>query len=120
MVIKMGQLPVKKILINSQTACDEGEFEFIIDCESVYFNALYDNDGKLQCVDQYFYTDQRSHDDIDSATEEQELLNVDNIDFPVKSYLLAKQEHGNEWLRFHAVVPKEVDPDYFQQKYIGE
>jgi len=120
MVMKMGQLPVKKVLLNSQTACDDGEFEFIIDCESVYFNALYDNDGQLQCVDQYFYTENRSHDDIGTATEEQELLNVDNIDFPVKSYLLAKQEQGNEWLRFHAVVPKEVDPDYFQQKYLGE
>jgi len=120
MVMKMGQLPIEKVLINSHTACDEGEFEFIIDCESVYFNALYDNDGKLQYVDQYFYTANRSHDDIDSATEEQELLSVDHIDFPVKSYLLAKQEQGNEWLRFHAVVPKEIDPDYFQQKYIGE
>ena len=120
MVMKMGQLPVKKVLINSDTAYDEGEFEFVIDCESVYFNALYDNDGKLQCVDQYFYTKNRSHDDIESACEEQELLNVDNSDFPVKGYLLAKQEQGNEWLRFHAVVPKEVDPDYFQQKYLND
>jgi len=120
MVMKMGQIPVQKIFINSQTASEEGEFEFVVDCESVYFNALYDNDGKLQCVDQYFYTPGRSHDDIDSAIEDEELLSVDNTDFPVKSYLLAKQEQGNEWLRFHAVVPKEVDPDYFYQKYLGE
>lgn len=120
MVTKMGKLPIKKVLLNSQTMCNEGEFEFIIDCESVYFNALYDNDGKLQYVDQYFYTEHNSHDDIDSAIDEQEVLGIDDYDFPVKSYLLAKQEHGNEWLRFHAIVPKEVNPDYFQQKYLGE
>lgn len=120
MAMKMGQLPVKKVLINSQTAINDGEFEFVIDCESIYFNALYDNDGKLQCVDQYFYTEKLSYDDMERAAAEHELLSVDNNDFPAKSYLLAKQEHGNEWLRFHAVVPKEVDPDYFQQKYLGE
>ena len=120
MVRKMGQLPVKKILLNSQTASVEGEYEFIIDCESVYFNALYDNDGHLQSIDQYFYTQKRSYEDINRATAEQELLSVDNHDFPVKSYLLAKQEQGNEWMRFHAVVPKAVNPDYFHQKYLGE
>ena len=120
MVTKMGKLPIKKVLLNSQTMTAEGEFEFIIDCESVYFNALYDNDGKLQYLDQYFFTEHRSHDDMDSATREQEFLGVDDQDFPVKSYLLAKEEQGNEWLRFHAVVPKEVNPDYFHQKYLGE
>jgi len=120
MTMKMGNLPIKKVLLDSQTATDEGEYEFIIDCESVYFNALYDNEGSLQCVDQYFYTEKRSYSDIESATKERELLSVDQHDFPVKSYLLAKQQQGNEWLRFHAVVPKMVDPDYFHQKYLGE
>lgn len=120
MAMKMGQLPVKKVLLNSKTVSDEGEYEFIIDCESVYFNALYDNDGTLQDVDQYFYTDKLSYEDLDRATAEHELLSVDTNDFPVKSYMLAKQEHGNEWMRFHAVVPKNVNPDYFHQKYLGE
>lgn len=120
MATKMGQIPVKKIFLNSQTISDEGEYEFIIDCESIYFNALYDNDGNLQCVDQYFYTDKLPYDDVESATDSQELLSVDHNDFPVKSYLLAKQEQGNEWMRFHAVVPKVVNPDYFYQKYLGE
>jgi hypothetical protein len=120
MAMKMGQIPVKKILLNSQAVSNEGEFEFIIDCESVYFNALYDNDGNLQYVDQYFYTENHSYDAMERAAAEHELLSVDNNDFPVKSYLLAKQEQGNEWMRFHAVVPKVVSPDYFHQKYLGE
>jgi len=120
MPMKMGQLPVKKILLNSQTATVQGEYEFIIDCESIYYNALYNNEGNLQGIDQYFYTEKLSYEDLDDATEEQELLNVDENDFPVKSYMLAKQEQGKEWLRFHAVVPKVVDPGYFYQKYLGD
>lgn len=116
--MKMGQLPVRKVLLHSETANSEGECEFIIDCEAVYFNAIYDNGGKLQCVDQYFYTENHSHDDIESATAEEELLSVDQHDFPVKSYLLAKQEQGDEWLRFHAVVPKTIDHEYFHHKYL--
>ena len=116
--MKMGQLPVKKVLLHSEAANAEGECEFIIDCEAVYFNAMYDNSGKLQCVDQYFYTENHSHEDIESATAEQELLSVDQHDFPVKSYLLAKNEQGDEWLRFHAVVPKTIDHEYFHHKYL--
>lgn len=118
MTVKMGELPIKKVLLNSQTANHEGECEFIIDCEAVYFNAIYDNGGQLQCVDQYFYTENHSHDDIESAAAEQELLSVDQEDFPAKSYLLAKQEQGEEWLRFHAVVPKMINHEYFHQKYL--
>ncbi|MDF2928916.1 MAG: hypothetical protein K0Q75_1154 [Anaerospora sp.] len=51
---------------------------------------------------------------------EDELLSVDCRDFPAKAYLLTKEEQGNEWLRFHAIVPDEIDPDYFYQKYLGE
>lgn len=118
--MKMGQLPVKKILLNSQTENTEGECEFIIDCEAVYFNAVYDHGGKLQCVDQYFYTENHSHEDIETATADQELLHVDDQDFPVKSYLLAKKEEGDEWLRFHAIVPKVIDHEYFYQKYLSK
>ncbi len=120
MATKMGRLPVKKVLLNSKTVSDEGEYEFIIDCESIYFDVGYDNEGALQFVDQYFYTDRNSQGDLEFAAEQNILLNVDDNDFPVKSYLLAKQEQGNEWLRFHAVVPKTVDPGYFHQKYLGE
>lgn len=120
MPMKMGQLPVKKVLLNSHTVSSQGEYEFVIDCESIYYNALYDNEGKLQGVDQYFYTDKLSYKDLASATKEQELLSVDENDFPVKSYMLAKREQDKEWLRFHAVVPKTVDPDYFHQKYVGD
>ncbi|GMB00318.1 hypothetical protein [Pelosinus sp. IPA-1] len=120
MATKMGPLPIKKVMFNSKVANDDGEYEFIIDCESVYFDVGYDNEGNLQFVDQYFYTERHSHGDINYALEQEDLLSVDDTDFPVKSYLLAKQENGNEWLRFHAVVPKTVDPGYFHQKYIGE
>jgi len=120
MATKMGQIPIKKILLNSQTARHDGEYEFIIDCKSVYFNALYDNEGHLQYIDQYFYTDDHSQDDMDMAADGQELLSVDQNDFPVKSYLLSKMTKGNEWLRFHAIVPNAVDADYFHQKYLGE
>lgn len=120
MAIKMGRLPVKKVFFNSKVASDEGEYEFVIDCDSIYFDVGYDNDGNLQFVDQYFYTEHNTHADINCAAEEEALLSVDEYDFPVKSYLLAKQEGGNEWLRFHAVVPKTVDPGYFHQKYLGE
>lgn len=120
MAMKMGRIPVRRVLLNSQVANDEGEFEFVIDCESIYFDVGYDNAGELQTIEQYFFTGRNSHADIHAAVEEQNLLSVDDSDFPVKGYLLAKQEEGNEWLRFHAVVPKKVDPDYFHQKYLGE
>ena len=120
MAMKMGRIPVRRVFFNSQVASDEGEFEFVIDCESIYFDVAYDNAGNLQSLEQYFFTSRNSHADIDEAVEGHNLLSVDDSDFPVKSYLLAKQEEGNEWLRFHAVVPKTVDPDYFHQKYLGE
>lgn len=120
MAIKMGSLPVKKVLLKSEIVSDEGEYEFIVDCESVYFDVGYDNSGNLQFVDQYFYTDRNSPGILCSAAEKSLLLHVDEIDFPAKSYLLAKREKGNEWVRFHAVVPKVIDPGYFHQKYLGE
>jgi hypothetical protein len=57
---------------------------------------------------------------MQQAIGDKQLLSVDNRDYPVKSYLLTKNEHGTEWLRFHAIIPQSVNPDYFYQKYVGE
>ncbi len=120
MGIQMTQLPIKRVFIDSRTANEDGNYEFTIDCGAVYFGAAYDNDGSLLAVDQYFYTDSCSQNDLERAVNGKDLLSVDIKDYPVKTYLLNKHERGNEWLRFHAVVPQDVDPDYFHQKYIGE
>lgn len=119
MAIKMGNLPVKKVLLNSKAA-DEGECQFIVDCDSVYFDVEYDKHGNLQSVDSYFYAEHNFPGSLCTAEERERMLNVDDNDFPVKSFLLAKREQGNEWVRFHAVVPKIIDPGYFHQKYLGE
>lgn len=120
MSIKMSQLPVKRIFFDSSSPVEEGTFEFTIDCGAVYFGAVYDNDGTLLTIDQYFFTDTFSRDDLDDAVQEQELLFVDDSDFTAKTYLLTKQMEGSEWARFHAVVPEEINPDYFHEKYLGE
>ncbi|SDF48515.1 hypothetical protein [Sporolituus thermophilus] len=120
MTIKMTRIPVKRILFDSRTPDDNNTFEFTIDCGAVYFGAVYDGDGSLLTIDQYFYTDNFSRDDLDSVVVDDQLLAVDDRDFPTKTYLLTKGIAGNEWLRFHAVVPDEIDPDYFYQKYVGE
>lgn len=74
----------------------------------------------MQFIDQYFYTPSRSHDDMERESMLKALLQVESDDFPVKAYLLAKEEAGKEWIRFHAIVPQAVNGDYFFQKYIGE
>lgn len=120
MSIHMSQLPVKKICIDVRTLSENGTYEFTVDCDAVYFGAVYDNDGSLQSVDQYFYTDRFSQDDLEGALEEDQLFTVDNRDFPTKTYLLSKNIAGKEWLRFHAVVPCAISPDYFYSKFIGD
>ncbi|HWR05592.1 hypothetical protein [Sporomusa sp.] len=120
MSIHMSQLPVKKVFIDAGTLSGDGIYEFTVDCGAVYFGAVYDNDGNLRSIDQYFYTDRFSRDDIESAINDDQLLTVDNRDFPTKAYLLSKNVSGQDWLRFHAIVPCAVNPDYFYNKFIGE
>lgn len=120
MKMQMIEVPVKKIFVDSDTAVRNGIYEFTIDCGAVYFGAVYDGDGQLTAIDQYFYTEEASHDDMAEAAGDNQLLNVDSKDYWAKTYLLTKEEKDQEWLRFHAVVPQTIDPDYFYQKYIGE
>ncbi|WP_425061250.1 hypothetical protein SCACP_20340 [Sporomusa carbonis] len=120
MSIHMSQLPVKKIYIDSRPLSEDGTYEFTVDCDAVYFGATYDNDGKLMSIDQYFYTDRFSRDDLDGAMSDHQLLMLMTDDFPVKAYLLSKNIGGKDWLRFHAVVPCAINPDYFYSKFIGE
>jgi hypothetical protein len=120
MAMKMSQIPVERIFLDIRTPEMTGSYEFTVDCGAVYFGAVYDDDGSLLAVDQYFYTKDFSRDDMEDAIDTNDLMSVDDRDFPAKTYLLTKAESGNEWLRFHAVVPEEINPDYFHQKYIGE
>lgn len=120
MPMKMSQVPVERIFLDVRTPEATGSYEFTVDCGAVYFGAVYDDDGTLIAIDQYFYTENFSRDDVEDAVDGEEMLFIDNRDFPVKTYLITKAENGTEWLRFHAVVPDEINPDYFYQKYIGE
>ena len=120
MPIKMSQVPVERVFLDIRTPETTGAYEFTIDCGAVYFGAVYGDDGTLLAVDQYFYTESFSRDDMEDVLSTDQLMFVDDQDFPVKTYLLTKPENGGEWLRFHAVVPEEINPDYFQQKYIGD
>ncbi len=120
MSIHMNQLPVKRICLDGQTLSEDGVYEFTIDCGAVYFGAFYNNDGQLKSVDQYFYSERFSRDDLDDAMLDQQLYTVDDRDFPAKGYLLSKHAAGKEWLRFHAVVPCAINPDYYHNKFIGD
>ena len=120
MPMKMNRVPVDKVFLDIRTPTATGSYEFTVDCGAVYFAAVYDDDGTLIAIDQYFYTDAYSRDDMEDNIDNSELLSVDDRDFPAKVYMLTKAEPGTEWLRFHAVVPEEINPDYFYQKYIGE
>ncbi len=119
MRMKMSRVPVDRVFLDRRGPTVTGECEFTVDCGSVYFGAVYAGDGNLLTVDQYFYSEEFSHDDMEEAIAGEDLIYVDDRDFPVKTYLLAKEEGGEEWLRFHAVVPGAVDPDYYRQKYIN-
>ena len=120
MTMRMSQLEVERVFLDSRTPEMVSGYEFTVDCGAVYFGAVYDDDGSLLAIDQYFYSKALSRDDVEDALITEDLLLVDDRDFPAKTYLLTKGEGGNEWLRFHAVVPEAIDPAYFQQKYIGE
>lgn len=120
MGIEMSRLPVKAVYLDSRMPDENGTYEFTIDCGAVYFGAVYDDQGDLMFVDQYFYSDDCSHDGLTEAVSHEEMLTVEDRDYPVKAYLLNKDMEGNEWLRFHAVVSEAINPDYFHQKYIGE
>jgi len=120
MPVKMSRVPVDGIFLDAHDPDSNGSYEFTIDCGALYFGAIYDADGSLTAIDQYFYTDRQSHDELEDAIDGQDLLYIDERDYPVKTYLLTKEEGGQEWLRFHAVVPEEINPDYFYQKYVGE
>ncbi|MDD4601677.1 hypothetical protein SDC9_27462 [bioreactor metagenome] len=116
---QMSVLPVKRVFLDSDAANEDGLFEFTIDCGAVYFGAVYDGDGQLTTIDQYFYTENYSREDLDSAAKTVQLLAIDNRDYKAKTYLITKLENGQEWLRFHAVVAQEINADYFYQKYVG-
>lgn len=120
MSIHMSQLPVKRICIDGGTLSEDGIYEFTVDCGAVYFGVTYDNDGELQSVDQYFYSERFSRDDLEGAVKDDQLFTVDDRDFPAKTYLLSKNFSGKEWLRFHAVVPCAISSDYFYNKFIGD
>lgn len=112
-------IPVDKIFLNTHTP-DDNNFEFTIDCGAVYFGAVYDNTGHLKHIDQYFYTQNASRWDLASAVAHGDEVIVDEDDFPVETYLLTKKEQEEEWLRFHAIVPNNIDTTYFAQKYLNE
>lgn len=120
MAIEMSRLPIKSIYLDSRMPDEDGTYEFTIDCGAVYFGAVYDDQGDLMFIDQYFYTDDFSQDNLTEAISQAELLTVENRDYPVKAYLLNKNVDGNEWHRFHAIVTDSINPDYFHQKYIGD
>ncbi len=120
MTMKMSRVPVDRVFLDRRGPAVTGECEFTVDCGSVYFGAVYGEDGSLLMVDQYFYSESFSRDDMEEAIAGDDLIYVDDRDFPVKTFLLSKKEGGDEWLRFHAVVPDGIDPGYFRQKYIGE
>lgn len=120
MSMKMSAVPVDRIFVDSRAPGMTGQNEFTIDCGAVYFGAVYGEDGGLMSVDQYFYTEDFSRDDMEEALADTDLIFVDSGDFPVKTYLLTKEEEGTEWLRFHAVIPDRINPAYFRHKYIGE
>ncbi|SDE61301.1 hypothetical protein [Sporomusa acidovorans] len=120
MSIHMSQIPVKKVCIDGHALTENGTYEFTVDCGAVFFGAIYNSEGSLQSVDQFFYTDRFSRDDVEGAIKNDQLFSVDDRDFPIKAYLLSKTISGREWLRFHAVVPCAVNPDYFYNKFIGD
>jgi hypothetical protein len=113
-------VPINKILLNTHTP-GENNFEFTVDCGAVYFGAVYDKVGHLQHIDQYFYTEATSRWDLASAISHGDEIIVDDQDFPAETYLVTKEgEDGEEWLRFHAIVPDIIDTNYFAQKYLNE
>lgn len=120
MSIHMSQLPVKRVCLDGHTLSEDGTYEFTVDCGAVYFGAVYNNDGNLQSIDQFFYTDRFSREDLNGAVKDDQLFTVDDYDFPTKAYLLSKKTLGKDWLRFHAIVPCNINPDYFYNKFIGD
>lgn len=120
MSMKMSRVPVGGVFLDSRAPTVPSEYEFTVDCGAVYFGAVYDGDGSLLSVDQYFYSQSFSRDNMEEAIGGDDLVFVDDRDFPAKAYLLVRDEGGNEWLRFHAVVPEGIDPGYFRRKYRGE
>jgi len=120
MGMAMSRMPVKAVYLDSHMPDENGNYEFTIDCGAVCFGAVYDDQGDLMFIDQYFYTEHFSQDNLSEAISHAELLTVEDRDYPVKAYLLNKNVAGNEWHRFHAIVSDAINPDYFHQKYIGD
>ncbi|WP_312423716.1 hypothetical protein [Anaerospora hongkongensis] len=116
--MKMSRVPVERVYMG-RMPFNGNNYEFTIDCGAVYFDAVYNDEGSLLQINQYFYSEADADEELEAAGEEEELLSIDCRDFPAKAYLLTKEEKGNEWLRFHAIVPEEIDPEYFYQKYLG-
>lgn len=120
MGIVMNHMPVKNIFLDRRLEETDGSYEFTIDCGSVYFGAVYDQAGDLLFIDQYFYSDDYSREDLSDAIIHKDLLSVEQSDFPVKAYLLTRSWGEQEWLHFHAVVSQNINPNYFETKYIGD
>lgn len=116
---KNTTIPVDHISLNIHTPGDNN-FEFTIDCGAVYFGAVYDHHGRLAHIDQYFFTDKASRWDLASAVAHGDETIIDEQDYPVTAYLITKNENGEEWLRFHAIVPDIIDTTYFARKYINQ
>ena len=116
--MRMSRVPVERVYIG-RLPLSGNNYEFTVDCGAVYFDAVYDRAGALLQINQYFYSEADAEEEMEAAGEQEELFSVDYRDFPAKAYLLTKEEKGNEWLRFHAIVPEEIDPEYFYQKYLG-
>lgn len=114
----MSVMPVARIFLDSTTPQGEHRYEFTIDCGAIYFGAMYDAAGRLAAINQFFYTARTSRDDLDSAAGYNQLIAVDRDDFPAKAYMLTREIQAREWLRFHAVVPRTIDPDYWRHKYL--
>lgn len=114
----MSVLPIARIFLDSTTPQTAEHYEFTLDCGAVYFGAMYDTNGQLAAINQYFYTENTSRDDLNSAMGYNQLISVDKQDFPAKAYLLRRQIKAREWLHFHAVVPQTIDPEYWRRKYL--
>ncbi|MBP2653494.1 MAG: hypothetical protein H6Q73_1063 [Firmicutes bacterium] len=118
--MRMSTIPIDRTFLDIRTPEVNSNFEFTVDCGAVYFGVVYDGEGMLRNVDQYFYTEDFSRDDMEDALDTNDLMFVDTNDFPCKAYLLTKEAVEGDWVRFHAVVPNQIDPDYYYQKYIGD
>lgn len=58
MTMRMSRVPAERVLFDVRTPTVAGRYEFTVDCGAVYFGAVYNDDGALLAIDQYFYTEE--------------------------------------------------------------